>query len=440
MNMKKITTLLAVSFFAGIIAFANPIKPPRLVGLYRGENYDESKTNMFEIPNILAKRDGKGEIKTALEWEQINRKWVISVMESEMYGKMPPRPAEMKVELRESSDNALGGVAKRRQYIIHLKDKGGEISFNLLLYLPKTDKPVPAIILPNFYGNHTITTEPEIFMPTCWMRNQTGKNPIVSDNKPHESQRGKMAKTCPVEDVVKRGYALATYFYCEIYPDKEKDDGASESIYKIFPKDMDFDKRPATVAWAWGNSRVVDCLETLPEIDSTRIGVTGHSRLGRTSILTGAYDKRIALVLANNPGHMGSAISRRRFGESIRLITTAFPYWFVKNLDKYQDNEGELPIDQHHVVACIAPRAVYIASASKDFWADPKGELMGLVEASKIYKLYGAKNTPSMDNLELEKQFIGDNIGYHLSNDIHAMTHYNWYRYLDFADKVFGKK
>ena len=137
---------------------------------------------------------------------------------------------------------------------------------------------------------------------------------------------------------------------------------------------------------------------------------------------------------------MGSAISRRRFGESIRLITTAFPYWFVKNLDKYQDNEGELPIDQHHVVACIAPRAVYIASASKDFWADPKGELMGLVEASKIYKLYGAKNTPTMDNLELEKQFIGDNIGYHLSNDIHAMTHYNWYRYLDFADKVFGKK
>ena len=137
---------------------------------------------------------------------------------------------------------------------------------------------------------------------------------------------------------------------------------------------------------------------------------------------------------------MGAALSRRRFGESVKHITTLFPFWFSKNLNKYRDNEGELPIDQHHMLACVAPRALYVASASKDFWADPKGELMGLAEASKIYRLYGAKKLPTLDNLAIEKPFIGDNVGYHLRDGAHNMTHYDWRQYLNFAEKVFSMK
>lgn len=153
---------------------------------------------------------------------------------------------------------------------------------------------------------------------------------------------------------------------------EKKRTGARAAYTKYSAPTPDFptDRRPSP--WAWGNSRVFDLLESLPEIDAEKIGVTGHSRLGRTSILTAAYDKRFALVLANNPGHMGAALSRRRFGESVKHITTLFPFWFSKNLNKYRDNEGELPIDQHHMLACVAPRALYVASASKVFGPDPK--------------------------------------------------------------------
>ena len=358
-----------------------------------------------------------------------------------MYGAMPPRPASLEFELLESSDDALGGLALRRQYAVKSADKGGKHSFGVLLYIPKGAKgPVPAIVCPNFCGNHTVTAEKEIIMPTCWMRNSNYPNLKITDHKAHESQRGGASARWPVEEIVKRGFAVACWYYCEVYPDREKEDGREGSIYEIFGADSGFSDGPATVAWAWGNSRVFDLLESLPEIDAEKIGVTGHSRLGRTSILTAAYDKRFALVLANNPGHMGAALSRRRFGESVKHITTLFPFWFSKNLNKYRDNEGELPIDQHHMLACVAPRALYVARASKDFWADPKGELTGLAEASKIYRLYGARKLPTLDNLAIEKPFIGDNVGYHLRDGAHNMTRYDWQQYLNFAEKVFGKQ
>lgn len=439
--MKKYALIFAAAS-AALCAFAegNPINPPKLVGP-RGENYDESKTNLFPIPDILELPGGKGRIETALDWETAARPYVIKQLEEQMYGAMPPRPASLEFELLESSDDALGGLALRRQYAVKSADKGGKHSFGVLIYIPKGAKgPVPAIVCPNFCGNHTVTPEKEIIMPTCWMRNSNYPNLKITDHKAHESQRGGASARWPVGEILERGFAVACWYYCEVYPDREKEDGREGSIYEIFGADSGFSDGPATVAWAWGNSRVLDLLESLPEIDAEKVGVTGHSRLGRTSILTAAYDKRFALVLANNPGHMGAALSRRRFGESVKHITTLFPFWFSKNLNKYRDNEGELPIDQHHMLACVAPRALYVASASKDFWADPKGELMGLAEASKIYRLYGAKKLPTLDNLAIEKPFIGDNVGYHLRDGAHNMTHYDWRQYLNFAEKVFGKQ
>ena len=437
--MKKLLILAASVFPLILFCAGNVITPPKLVG-HRGENYDESKTNLFPLPDILELPGEKGRIETPMQWEFCARPYVIEQLESQMYGAMPPRPAKMEFELLESSDDALGGIALRRQYKIKMADSAGVHSFGVLLYIPKSERPTPAIVCPNFCGNHTVTGEKQIFLPTCWMRNADYPTLKITNHKSDDSQRGKLSSRWPIEKIVKRGFAVACWYYCEIYPDKEKVSGMDGSIYEMFDEKSGFSDGPATVAWAWGNSRVLDLLESLKEIDSGKVAVTGHSRLGRTSILTAAYDKRFAMVLANNPGHMGAAISRRRFGESVKHITTLFPFWFSKNLNKYQDNEGELPIDQHQLLACVAPRALYVASASKDFWADPKGELMGLVEASKIYKLYGAKKLPTMECLEIEKPFIGDNIGYHLRDGVHNMTTYDWEQYLNFAESVFGKQ
>ena len=428
MNTKKYVSFIAASVLT-ISAFAYP-KP------HRGENYDESKVPQFTLPDVLSTPDGKHKAENAIDWLQNVRPQVLDFFQSQLYGYMPPRPAQMSFELREASDDALGGIALRRQYRIHLKDKGGEHFIDLLVYIPKgAKKPVPVFHGLNFCGNHSVIDDSAIFLPAGWVTNSHYPTLTVKDHKAHEENRGGMSFRWPVEKLIKLGYAFSTAHYGDIYPDKEKEDSSADSIYKIFDKQSGFSSGPATIAWAWGNSRIIDCLQSIKEIDSSKIAVTGQSRLGRTAILTGALDERVTLTLGNNPGCMGTAISRRRFGERIDLICGLFPYWFSPNLKKYFDNEAALPVDQHNLVACIAPRLVYVASASEDYWGDFKGELMGLVEAEKVYKLFGAKNLPNMENLEIEKPFMGDAMGFHLRAGKHNMMPYDWENYIAFAKK-----
>ena len=429
MSLKNFLCAFLVAFFASA-AFGN-LPKSRF-----GENYAESKVPQFELPDVLASPDGKIKASSAFEWLQSVRPRVLDYIQSQMYGYMPLRPKQMRFELREESGDAFGGIAVRRQIRIHVKDAGGEHFIDLLLYIPKNaKKPVPVFHGLNFCGNHSVVDDPAVFLPAGWVRNSSYPTLTVKDNKPREEHRGKMGFRWPVEKLLKSGYAFSTAHYGDIYPDKESEDSSADSIYKIFDKSSGFSQGPATIAWAWGNSRIIDCLQSQPEIDSSRIAVTGQSRLGRTAILTGALDERVALTLGNNPGCMGTAISRRRFGERIDLICKRFPFWFSPNLNKYFGKENELAVDQHNLVACIAPRLVYVASASEDYWGDPKGELMGLVEAEKVYRLFGAKNMPSMENLEVEKPFLGDAMGFHLRKGPHNMMPYDWENYIKFAQE-----
>jgi len=176
-------------------------------------------------------------------------------------------------------------------------------------------------------------------------------------------------------------------------------------------------------------------LETLPEIDPQHIAVAGHSRLSKTALVTGAHDKRFAYVCANNGGCMGEALSKRKYGETVALMANLlFPFWFSPNLKKYADNEGALLIDQHHLLASIAPRLLYVTSSSQDYWADPEGQLLGLINACPAFALYGAKDFPTLDALEIEKPFHGD-VGYHIKSGKHNITPYDWKNFMDFAEK-----
>jgi acetyl esterase/lipase len=185
--------------------------------------------------------------------------------------------------------------------------------------------------------------------------------------------------------------------------------------------------------------RAVDYLVTDPKIDPARIAVVGHSRSGKAALWAGAQDERIALTVSNDSGCAGAAISRRPVGENVALVTDLYPYWFADNFASFAGRESELPIDQHQLVALLAPRAVAVGSASEDNWADPEGEFQGLAFASPVYALFGfaaieASTWPKPDAFV----FVAPR-NYHLRVGVHDLVEYDWGRYVDAAERIWPR-
>ena len=238
--------------------------------------------------------------------------------------------------------------------------------------------------------------------------------------------------------VIDRGYAVAILDRTRIAADDNEN--LSRRIINAFPRRRPLapDDGHAIAAWAWAASRVLDYLQTDPAIDPDRIGVAGHSRMGKTALWAAAADPRFAIVLSNNSGCGGAALCRRDFGETVRQLNTAFPHWFCENHHRYNDREADLPIDQHMLIALIAPRPVYVTSADEDLWADPRGEFLSCVHAAPVYKLLGVDGLVSDTMPPLNHPLANGRIGYHIRPGRHAFTEYDWNRFLDFADRQFA--
>ncbi len=390
-----------------------------------GFNYDEAKVPSFELPEILRKASG-APVTTAAEWS-VRRADLLRLFEEQVYGAAPGRPSGMRFRVVEQADGVLGGRARRKQVLVEFTGSGQGPSMEILLYLPMVrNGPVPVFAGLNFGGNHTVHPDPAIHLSDRWMREGSG----VVEHRATEDTRGRSASRWQVERILDRGYGLATAYCGDLDPDH--DDGFRDGVHVLDPPDSPSDWGSIS-AWAWGLSRLLDYLEADPDADGNRVAVMGHSRLGKTALWAGARDARFAMVISNNSGCGGAALSRRRFGETVERINTRFPHWFADNFKDYNGRENDLPVDQHMLLALVAPRPLYVASAEEDLWADPRGEFLSAVHASAVYELLGA------DGLRTARQPpvgqpVMQTVGYHIRTGKHDVTAYDWERYLDFAD------
>lgn len=399
-------------------------------------NYDESKVPRYTLPDPLVCLDGTG-VTDLSTWEEKRRPEILELFQDQVYGRTPDDAVEASYSTVESGD-ALGGLAIRKQVEITLRRAGREVKVGVLIYLPETaEGPVPAFLGLNFAGNHTVSDDPAIILNTNWMR--PNERAGIVDNRATEASRGTASSRWATEDIVKGGYALVTAYYGDIDPDF--DDGFENGVHPLF--DMPGrDSRPGDAwgsigAWAWGLSRILDYLETDPAVDAGRVVVMGHSRLGKTSLWAGAQDRRFAMVISNNSGCGGAALSMRAFGETVGSINRYFTHWFCDNFSRYNENEAALPVDQHMLLALAAPRPVYVASAEEDQWADPRGEFLALKNAAPVYRLLTGDTF--VDEMPAVNEPVIGRMGYHVRSGVHAVTEFDWEQYIRWAD-MFLKK
>ncbi len=403
---------------------------PRAEAQPSGFNYDESKVPDYTLPDPLVMSDGT-KVTNAEMWRKRRRPELLSLFKEYVYGAMPPAKEIAHIETHDFDKEWLGGKGMRKEVTLYFnKDRTGP-KINVLLLMPKRKRDgnaFPAFLGYNFNGNHTVHAEENIRLSHVWPR-KAGSKP----SWPDPSTRGTSASRWQVEKILDRGYSLITVYYGDVDPDFFDD--FQNGIHTLYP---DYQKRgdnwTAIGGWAWGLSRVLDYLETEDLIDAQRVAVIGHSRLGKTSLWAGASDERFAMVISNDSGCGGAALARRRFGETVARINTSFPHWFCANHKKYNDNEDALPVDHHELIALIAPRPVYVASAEQDRWADPRGEFLSCVGADPVFRLLGTEGLPTKQWPKVDQPVQG-RIGYHVRTGKHDVTEFDWSQYLKFADR-----
>ena len=395
---------------------------------------DEAKVPEYKVPDVLTRFNG-GKIKTAKDWYRKQRPEILQKFTQEVYGKVPGVLGIHEVKVWETSPDALNGLAVRRQLSLFFKKGDKSLEVNVLMYLPKSQQKVPVFLAYNFTGNHAVYNDPNIRLTESWVNNDPSVG--IINNQVTEQSRATASNRWPVEEIIKSGYGLVTLYYGDVDPDKDDfSDGIEPFFYQENQTHPKFDEWGSIAAWAWGLSRVMDYLEKDDLVDAKKVAVLGHSRLGKTALWAGATDQRFSLVVSNESGCGGAALSKRIFGETVQIINTSFPHWFCGNFKKYNNNEADLPIDQHMLLALIAPRPLYVASAEGDKWADPRGEFLAAKYASAVYELLGKEGLPVKEMPEVNHPVMGT-IGYHIRSGKHDLTLYDWQQYIRFADKFF---
>lgn len=368
------------------------------------------KEEMYHIPELMKTISGET-VLTKEQWETFRKPEILSLFENFVYGVRPvEKPASMEFEVVKEEKGFDGSPITHQE--IRITFSG--YSFSVHGYLPGNRKEnIPSFV----YVMHEYEEE---------------RCDITSN------------LTCEYVDfreICRRGYAIFVMHTSQIAPDWEHKANYSKGVFPVFPPDLADRKSNAWAtisAWGFGASRVMDYIETVPYLDKKKVTVSGHSRGGKTALWCAALDERFACAISNNSGCTGAAMLRGKGGEHIKDINITD--WFCGNYHNYNDNESFLPVDQHMLIASLAPRYVYVSSSDDDSWADPAGERLACRMAGEAFALYGKNGVvlPEDDSVEVNKAYHEGAIGYHVKTGGHGITHFDWKMFLDFLDKKFA--
>jgi hypothetical protein len=384
-----------------------------------------------ELPDPLVRFDGQ-RVSSLQEWEQQRRPELKALFEHYMYGEYPRRPEKVSGRVLFADDQVWGGRGMVREV---------ELSFGppdwpkiyLLLAVPKKSQPVPCFVGLNFGGNHLLTSHEKVRLPSVWVPD---RYPGVEHNRATAAGRGQQASVWPLEQVVARGYGVATFYCGDIQPDRPHAWEGMRGTQPLRPTETG--QEPSTIMWwAWGIHRAVDYLTTVAEIDSKRLAVVGHSRLGKTALVAAAFDERIALVIPHQSGCGGAAPSRHRQpkAETVARINLTFPHWFCGRFKAFGADVSRLPFDQHCLIALCAPRPVLLTNAQEDLWANPVGQFEMLRAAAPVYELYPVERPVVAAEMPPLQRLADQRLGYWWRPGQHAMTPQDWTVFLDYADR-----
>ena len=404
---------------------------------YGPYSIDEKDAAQYQLPDPLETADGK-RITTAAEWMNFRRPEILELFMKYEYGEILPRPDSLRFELLTEKNDALEGSAVRREVKICCSMRNGrEFSFTILVYIPKNrTAPSPVFVGLNFKGNHNTTRETDV-IPTGYR----------FPGQLCEPERGVQYSRWIPDELVRQGFASVTACYHDIFPDRA--DGADDSALQLFADGSGNlprigEKYSVIGVWAWGLSRMLDYVESDPLLDARRAAVHGHSRLGKTSLWAGAADPRFQMVISNCSGCGGGALHKRKIGENLSQhfqahLGIGYPPWFMDETEKFIFREEDLPIDQHELLALIAPRPLAIGTATLDFNADPKGEFLACRAASEVYGLFGSAGLPVETMPEPDRNISGD-ISFHYTTGPHDQTPADWAHYLELARTFFHRE
>jgi hypothetical protein len=395
-----------------------------------GINYDEARVAPYTLPDPLVRAGGRP-VRTDDEWRRERRPELFALFEHEVYGIVPPAPANEWFETRDVDHDALGGRATRKEIRIHLERGQDEPYVDVLLWVPNARPgPVPAF-LSLTYGNHTITTDTSVSVSPHFERDHP--MPAAAHG---QVKRGEWADRWPIDTIVARGYALATVYVGDLDPDAPGAIAHGIRPHYFAPGQTEprADEWGALASWGWGLSRALDYLEHDSDVDARRVAVMGHSRTGKAALWAAARDERFAMAISNESGTGGAKLSRRDFGETVAEINRGFPFWFARNFRKYDHREQELPVDQHELIALIAPRPVYVAVAAADLWGDPLGSFLAAKAAEPVYALLGERSALPDSMPPLKHPTLDGPLGFHIRPGTHDVTLYDWQQFLAFAD------
>jgi hypothetical protein len=415
--MRHVLIPLALVVLCGFALTAGAVQSKELDS---DVNYDESKVPRYDLPPLLVSAEGK-RITTPEEWRTIRRPQILALFSNLVYGCVPEPESPIKTdfEVVKTDPKFMKGKATRKDVRIHFQNNKGQAEMLILVYVPnKANKPVPVLMMHSFDNT---------------------RSPGFQE---HPDEPGKSKNGWPLGELLDRGYALVVVYQQDLvgHNEVEFQRGIVPLFYRegqSFPKANEWGVLSVV---AWGAMWAMDYLETDSDIDHTRVAIMGHSKMGKAALWTAAQDERFAMAISAESGCAGAALWRRKSGETLEKMVTRFPYWLCRNAWKFVGQEDDLPVDQHMLLALIAPRPVYVFSGVEDRWADPRGEYLSAYRASEVYRLLGKTGLTSEASPPVGEPIIESDVGYHIREGGHSVERYDWERIMDFADFHFRKR